>query len=216
MSQSQTINRVAGIVLAGGGSRRMGADKATLPFGPELLLQRVARIVGQVTSPVIVVAAKNQILPTLSPEVIVARDETTGRGPLEGIAAGLRILQNSVPTVDAAFITACDAPLISPTFIQRMIEFLDAQCVVAIPLLENIPQPLVGVYRFDILPVVEAMLAENSLAVRDLLKRIDVNWVPAERMREIDPDLLSLRNLNTPDDYRAALASAGFAEDNLP
>src|SRR5437764_13948831 len=78
-----------GLVLAGGQSTRMGSPKATLPFGPELMLQRVVRLLGSVVRPIIVVAAPGQELPPLPADVIVARDEREQRGPLEGLAAGL-------------------------------------------------------------------------------------------------------------------------------
>ncbi len=64
-----------GVVLCGGKSTRMGTSKALLPFGPETMLQRVVRIVGDVVSPIVVVAAVDQILPDLPPAVIVTRDE---------------------------------------------------------------------------------------------------------------------------------------------
>lgn len=208
------MKHVAGIVLAGGRSRRMGADKAALSFGPETLLQRIARIVGQATSPVVVVAAQNQSLPTLPPEVVVARDQNAGRGPLEGIAAGLRALQKSHPQCEVAFVTTCDAPLLQPPFIQAMIALLDDKHDAAIPIVDEIPQTLAGVYRIGTLAAIESMLGENRLAVHDLLRRIAVNFVPADRLRQVDHELLSLRNVNTPNDFQAALAAAGLAKDN--
>src|SRR5258705_212022 len=77
-----------GIVLCGGKSTRMGASKALLPFGPETMLQRVVRLLETVVSPIVVVAAADQQLPDLPPDVIVSRDEREARGPLEGLRAG--------------------------------------------------------------------------------------------------------------------------------
>src|SRR3954471_1243536 len=79
------------LILCGGKSSRMGRDKATLPFGPELMLQRVVRLLSEVIEPrnLVVVAAPEQRLPPLSPEIVVARDHREGRGPLEGLLAGL-------------------------------------------------------------------------------------------------------------------------------
>jgi len=71
------------IVLCGGKSTRMGTSKAALPFGPESMLQRVVRLLGTVVSPIVVVAARDQVLPGLPEKIIVARDEV---GVLEGIA----------------------------------------------------------------------------------------------------------------------------------
>src|SRR5687768_17249123 len=111
--------RAAGIVLAGGKSTRMGTSKALLPFGDETMLQRVVRILGTVASPVVVVAAGDQQLPHLPADVIVTRDEREGRGPLEGLRAGLRALPAGA---DAAYATSCDVPLLVPGFVEQMIE----------------------------------------------------------------------------------------------
>ena len=110
-----------GIVLCGGRSTRMGAPKATLPFGPETMLQRVVRLLGSVVAPIVAVAAREQELPRLPDDVIVTRDEREQRGPLEGLRAGLRALPDSV---DIAYVTSCDVPLLVPGFVTRMIELL--------------------------------------------------------------------------------------------
>jgi molybdopterin-guanine dinucleotide biosynthesis protein A len=81
-----------GIVLCGGKSTRMGVAKATLPFGPETMLQRVVRLLGTTVSPIAAVAARDQVLPALPHDVIVARDEREAKGPLEGLRAGLAAL----------------------------------------------------------------------------------------------------------------------------
>jgi molybdopterin-guanine dinucleotide biosynthesis protein A len=78
-----------GIVLCGGKSSRMGTSKALLPFGSETMLQRVVRLLGEVVAPIVVVAAVDQALPALPQGTIVTRDEHEGRGPLEGLRAGL-------------------------------------------------------------------------------------------------------------------------------
>src|SRR5262245_66661702 len=82
-------DRVGGIVVCGGHSRRMGRPKDWLPFGTELLLQRVVRTVGEAVEPIVVVAANDQELPPLPSCVEIARDRNRDRGPLEGLAAGL-------------------------------------------------------------------------------------------------------------------------------
>src|SRR5213075_573405 len=96
---------VGGIVLCGGRSRRMGRAKATLPFGPELMLQRVVRLLSEVVEPIVVVAAPGQELPPLAASVQIARDEREGRGPLEGLSAGLAAMAGRA---DAVYATSCD------------------------------------------------------------------------------------------------------------
>src|SRR6476620_11737545 len=100
-----------GIVLCGGLSTRMGSSKALLPFGSETMLQRVVRLLGTVVSPLVVVAAPEQALPDLPAAVTITRDENPGRGPLEGLRAGLKALPTGI---DIAYVTSCDVPLLVP------------------------------------------------------------------------------------------------------
>src|SRR5438477_6955029 len=87
------MTRVGGIVLCGGQSKRMGQPKAWLPFGPERMLPRVVRLLSEVVAPVVVVAAPDQEVPPLPPDVAVVRDAQPQRGPLQGLCAGLEALQ---------------------------------------------------------------------------------------------------------------------------
>src|SRR3982750_1451674 len=64
--------QIGGVILCGGKSSRMGYPKALLPFGPELMLQRMVRLLGEVVSPIVVVAAPEQELPELPPDVLLA------------------------------------------------------------------------------------------------------------------------------------------------
>ena len=59
----------------------MGRPKATLPFGPELMLQRVVRLLATIVHPIVVVAAPGQQLPPLPPQILLARDERTAARP---------------------------------------------------------------------------------------------------------------------------------------
>jgi molybdopterin-guanine dinucleotide biosynthesis protein A len=196
-----------GIVLCGGKSTRMGVPKATLPFGPETMLQRVVRLLGTVVSPVVVVAAQGQPLPKLPDEITVTHDEREQRGPLEGLRAGLKALPNSV---DIAYITSCDVPLLVPGFVVRMIELLGDHDI-AVMEIEGFPHPLSAVYRRDTLPQVEALLAEDRLRPVFLFDTVRTRRVRPEEMTVVDPQLRTLRNLNTRADYLEALSEAGLS-----
>ena len=112
---------VAGIVLCGGRSSRMGTPKAWLPFGGELMLPRVVRILGEAVGPVVVVAAPGQDVPPLPAGVRIVRDDVEGRGPLGGLAAGLAALEG---VADAVYLSSCDVPLLTPAFVARVVELL--------------------------------------------------------------------------------------------
>src|SRR5262245_9059490 len=113
--------RVGGIVLCGGRSSRMGRPKAWLPFRGEFMLPRVVRILGEVVAPIVVVAAPGQDVPPLPSGIEIVRDPEEGRGPLQGLAAGLAALSERV---DAAYLSSCDVPFLRPTFVCRMIDLL--------------------------------------------------------------------------------------------
>ena len=198
-----------GIVLCGGKSTRMGTSKALLPFGPETMLQRVVRILGDVVAPIVVVAAADQALPALPRDVIVTHDEREARGPLEGLRAGLTALPSDV---DAAYVTSCDVPLLVPGFVSEMIRLADGHDI-AVMEIDGFPHPLSAVYRRDVLPQVEALLARDRLRPVFLFEAVRTRRVSPQEMRGVDPDLRTLRNLNTREDYEAALADAGIAAD---
>jgi len=198
-----------GIVLCGGRSTRMGSPKALLPFGAETMLQRVVRLLATVVSPIVVVAALEQSLPALPAEVIVTRDEQDGRGPLEGLRAGLKALP---ATVAIAYVTSCDVPLLVPGFVRHMIDLLTDH-EIAVMEIEGFPHPLSAVYRRTTLPHVEALLAQDRLRPVFLFDAVRTRRVQAAEMTSVDPELLTLRNLNTREDYLEALSNAGLADD---
>ncbi len=138
-----TSLRCAGLVLCGGRSERMGSAKAWLPFGPELLLQRVVCILGEVVSPVVAVAAPGQRLPPLPAGVLIVRDAQEGRGPLEGMLAGVKALDGRA---DAVFVASCDAPLLSSAFVRRVLKSLGDQEIAA-PVVDGFAHPLAAVYQ---------------------------------------------------------------------
>lgn len=198
-----------GIVLCGGKSTRMGSPKALLPFGSETMLQRVVRLLRTVVSPLIVVAAPAQGLPTLPPSVVVTRDEREGRGPLEGLRAGLTALPE---TVEAAYVTSCDVPLLVPAFVGRMID-LAAGYDIAVMEIDGFAHPLSAVYRRRTLRYVEELLAADRLRPAFLFDAVKTRRVQPSEMASADPQLFTLRNLNTPEDYEAALATSRAAGD---
>lgn len=186
-----------GIILCGGESSRMGRAKAWLPFGGEFLLQRVVRVVAGVVRPVVVVAAPGQELPPLPDGIEIVRDSVSARGPLAGLAAGLAALDGRV---DAVYLSSCDVPFLKPEFVRTVIGQLQ-ESAVAVPQIQGYPHPLAGIYRLQVCAVVERMLAENRLRLRDVFNEVPTRFLGAELFEEVN----SLRNVNTPAEYELAL-----------
>jgi molybdopterin-guanine dinucleotide biosynthesis protein A len=204
------LPNVGGIVLCGGKSTRMGAPKLSLPFGNETMLERVVRILGEVVSPIVVVASPNQKLPSLPEEVLKVRDEREERGPMEGLAAGLSAFPSGV---QAAYVSSCDVPLLSPDFVRRIVTSLEHHDM-AIPRDEKYHHPLAAVYRTRLVGTIRALIAEDLMRPYYLLEKCDARVLEVNELREVDPNLDSLRNMNTPEEYQAALKDAGFNSES--
>ena len=202
--------KTAGIVLAGGRSSRMGSPKAALEWHGSTLLRRVTGIVGRgVNGPVVVVRAPGQPLPALGPDVEVTEDPVEGRGPLQGLAAGLEALADRA---EVAFLSSTDVPLLHPYFVARVLAAMDDHSDVVLPVARGYPQPLAAAYRVSLLPTIEELLRADRLKPAFLfdacrVKRLgDEDLLNGSRLAALDPALDSVLNLNEPADYEAALA----------
>jgi molybdenum cofactor guanylyltransferase len=204
------VSTAAGIVLAGGRSSRMGTPKAALEWHGSTLLRRVTGIVARgVDGLVIVVRAPGQALPSLPASVEVVQDAREGRGPLQGLAAGLAALDGRAEVVYAS---STDAPLLHPAFVRRVVGALDDEVDVVLPRAGGFPHPLAAAYRATLWPRVEALLAADRLRPAFLFDecrvlRLDEEALLTDRALAIaDPALDSVLNLNEPADYEAARA----------
>lgn len=192
--------RIGGIVLCGGQSNRMGRPKAWLPFGDELMLPRVVRLLSEVVAPVVVVAAPGQNVPPLPSGIEIVRDAIPGRGPLQGLAAGLEHLRGRA---DAAYLSSCDAPFLRPVFVRRIIDLLGDRAI-CVPEVGGKWHPLAAVYRIEVLEIVHRLLAEDRLQARLLFEEAPTRIASQQELADVDAEFQSLRNLNTSAEYEAA------------
>lgn len=204
-----------GIILAGGLSSRMGQPKAWLALGGRTMLETVVaavdeglRLAGPASPPpLVVVAAAGQRLPPLPAGVMVTHDEVAEQGPLQGMAAGLAALDGRA---EVAYVSSCDAPLLRPAFVARMVALLGGAAI-AVPRVDERYHPLAGVYRLEVLTVIRELLAASRRRPFFLFERVATRVVTADDLRTADPDLVSLRNVNTPEEYRELLATLAGA-----
>jgi molybdopterin-guanine dinucleotide biosynthesis protein A len=193
--------RIGGVVLCGGQSSRMGRPKAWLPFGDEFMLPRVVRLLGETVAPIVVVAAPGQDVPLLPAGIDIVRDAEQGRGPLQGLIAGLEALRGRA---DAAYLSSCDVPFLQPAFVRRLVELL-GDCTICVPEVGGYRHPLAAVYRIDVAATAAKLLAENRLRPAFLFEEVPTRLVQPEELADVDPTFQTLRNLNTPAEYEAAM-----------
>lgn len=183
------------IVLAGGTSRRMKQDKVRLLVGTEPLIQKILKQVEGYFDEVLLSVSKGQTFDFVScPQV---EDEVEGQGPLAGILSGLRAAVH-----DVCVVAACDIPDIDMAFVGRMLEAAKGWEIVVPSSAEGTFEPLLAVYKKSVIPKIEKLLATSNRQVLALfglcktrvLKMSDSSW---------------LKNLNTPEDYRAYLKALG-------
>jgi len=181
----------------------MGESKAWLSFGNEVLLQRIVRRLSSVAEPVVVVRAPGQTLPELPPATLITQDAVEDRGPLQGLAAGLVALRG---TVEVAFVSSTDAPFVDPRVVTRFCELRGTSYDLVVPQALGRRHPLAALYALRVLSEIEPLLAANQLRLLDLLARVRTLEVGEEELTRLDPRLRFLTNVNTKQDYRAALA----------
>ena len=186
----------------------MGTPKATLDWHGATVLARVVGLLARtLDGPVVVVRAPGQRLPSLPLSVEVAEDAQEGRGPLEGLAAGLRALAGRV---DRSYVSSTDVPLLHPAFIRCVVAALGDDLDAAVPRVEGRLHPLAAAYRTTLLPAADALLAADCRRTALLFdgqrtRYLDRRELLADpTLRAADPELLSLRNLNGPADYERA------------
>lgn len=201
---------IAGVVLAGGQSRRMGQPKAALEIGGEPLLRRVVRRLGAALPDVLVVGPAE--LASLVPGVDVIPDTRPAAGPLAGLEAALGYLAGLPGTPHRrAFVVACDMPFVAPPLVRAMVLFAAAEASAAEVVAlrgERGPEPLHAVYGLPVLREVTALLDSGERSMGALLARVRVAEFPAEIAAALDPAGHSAFNANTSEEWAAALALA--------
>jgi molybdopterin-guanine dinucleotide biosynthesis protein A len=202
--------RAAAIVLAGGRSSRMGSPKAALAWHGSTLLRRVTGLVArEVDGPVVVVRAPEQELPEVDGAIEFVADAREGRGPLQGLAAGLAAIDDRAAV---AYVSSTDVPLLHPAFVRRVIGAFSDDVDVVLPEIGGYRQPLAAAYRVGLLDEVEELVASDRLKPAFLFERCrvlrlsDAAMLHDRALARLDPDLGSVSNLNEPSDYERACA----------
>ena len=197
---------IDGFILAGGASSRMGRAKANLLLNGKTFVECAASALSTVAAPerlFVVGNLKENLfdLPILPDECVGAGDEVK-RGAIVGLHAAL-----SNTNASWAAVLACDLPFVTGSLFQTLASFdrNDFDAVVPIQA-DGKRQPLCALYRRETcLPVIETMIRGDDWSLRGLVKRVKTRFVGFEEISDLPRADLFFFNVNTPEDYTAAL-----------
>lgn len=188
------IDDCTAIILAGGDSRRMGRDKATLPFANQPLIQAVIATMRQLF-PVTIVSVRQP-----RPEIDLPQicDTQADGGPLAGLVTAL----SSIAT-PWAFAVACDMPFVSPALIEQLAEHR-AQQQAIVPVVHGQLQPLAAFYSTSCIPLMRASLSLGDKSLSGAISHLNASYVDEAQMLRTDSQLRSFFDLDTPQDWATA------------
>ena len=191
----------------------MGRPKELLEWNGVPLLTHVVQVLAAGTGgPVVVVRAAGQQLPELPGAVAIVEDELPDQGVLAGIASGLRHLAGSV---EVAYASAVDVPLLQPAFVERVCAAVTGDVEIALPTARGHLQPLAAAYRTSLAPLAARLVRESALRPADLfavartLLLDEVALLADAGLRRCDPGLESLVNVNDPGEWERVVTAGG-------
>jgi molybdopterin-guanine dinucleotide biosynthesis protein A len=192
------VAELTGVVLAGGESRRMGRDKASLTVCGRQLLRTVVERLAAVTDEVIVASSRHHREEWPRLPATFVEDETPGGGPLAGLQAGLRAARR-----DHVLLVACDMPFLSLPLLRALRDHRP-ECDAFVPRVGSRWQPLHGIYSRSCLAAIDRLLLQDRASLHELLSAVQTRVVPPHLLRLYDPEGLSFFNLNYPTDCELA------------
>ncbi|MEW6670841.1 MAG: molybdenum cofactor guanylyltransferase [Thermodesulfobacteriota bacterium] len=196
----------SGVILAGGLSTRFsGQDKALISVGQRRILDRIYDVFIELFDEIFLVT--NNPVRYLQWDLNIVSDIYPIRSSLTGIHAGLFYASN--PYV---FFAACDTPFVKKDLIEAIIDRIDPGFDAVIPETSAGLEPLCAVYAKRCLNRIEAHLLQGKLKIQLVFKENRIKKLPERILRQIDPELQSFFNINTPDDLAAAEKLMGRAD----
>ncbi|RLT38780.1 MAG: molybdenum cofactor guanylyltransferase [Chloroflexi bacterium] len=202
-----------GILLAGGRSRRMGHDKASMILDGQSLLQRAATALSAVVEEIVIVGAPGAVLPAVNAPcpLVHVEDPVEGEGPLVGIARGLEAARAPL-----AVVVGVDLPFLQPALLRLLLERLSAGIESGVrwvlPIADERAQPLCSAMARDALTILRARIEAGDRAPMAVADVLHATRLAEEDWRAADPDGLSFLDVDTPEDVAAALAWLGRGE----
>ncbi|KAB2954573.1 molybdenum cofactor guanylyltransferase [Heliorestis acidaminivorans] len=191
---------LSAIILAGGQNKRMGMNKAFLPFGQKVLIEHIMEELAQVTQEIIIVTNEPALYKDI--EATITPDLLPYKNPLCGIHAGLTVSSNHYN-----FIVACDMPFIQKTSIDELLHLSEGYDVI-VPKIGTYLQPLYAVYSKNCIHAIEVTLHKGVGKITDFYNLVKVRYIEEDVLNHWESLDQLFFNVNTPEDYVKAKEKA--------
>ena len=182
------------IILAGGENKRVPVIKGFLEINGRGIIEKNIELLKVIFNKVIISTNNPEIYFYLSVPMI--GDIIEYRGPMTGILSVL-----TMPDVSEVFVTACDMPFINAMLIKYIVDKWEKEYDAVIPIFDDKPQPLLGIYSKRIAKRMEQSIKIGGRSLRRFLQGINVLYINEEEVRGIDPEGRSFININTMEDF---------------
>jgi len=185
------------LLLAGGRSRRMCRDKATLTYGGQPQLERVAELLAKHCIATYLSLRQGQDIPAGGPDVPTIEDEFGEIGPLGGILSAF-----SFKPKDPWLVVACDLPFLTEDTLKNLVHERDPEYLATAyrSAHDGLPEPLCAIYEPSAFrEILRFMEEEKEDCPRKILIQINTKLIDLVDQRALD-------NVNTPEEYKDAAA----------
>ncbi|MBN1572408.1 MAG: molybdenum cofactor guanylyltransferase [Deltaproteobacteria bacterium] len=179
----------------------MGVNKALLVLDGATIIERVIKTIEQILSEIIVVTNDLESFAHLKSGNIpikMVKDIHTGVGALGGLHSGIHHAAE-----DLVFVCACDMPFINPKLVKFIIDAAKG-CDAAVPVIGNNYEPLMAAYSKGCIEGIEKQIGLGEKQIKSFFGDVRLREIAEADLRKIDRDLLSLFNINNPEDLSAA------------
>jgi molybdenum cofactor guanylyltransferase len=194
---------VRGFVLAGGGSRRFGRDKALVEFDGEPLIARLCRVLQAATGASVGIIGDAVKYSSFGVECVA--DRWPGDGPLGGIITALEANESAAPSC-WSLIIGCDMPFLTSQWLRYVAERAAAsQAVVLVPESTYGLEPLCACWRASARPTLTRAFESGVRRVTEAMKQLPMEVLDAADWKRFDNFDRLFWNMNTPADYQEAI-----------
>lgn len=197
---------VSAIVLAGGGSKRMGRNKALLKLGKKTMIETIVDTLKPLFNEIIVVTNNPEEYSMLkNVRFIPDCMEIKEKNSLIGLYSGVLASKNHF-----TFVVPCDMPLLNPSFIQYMLENLGDEDIM-IPYLKGHYQPLHAIYGKGCLKPIKLLLEKENYKIINFFNDVVVTKIEKDIVKKFDPHFKSFLNINTDEEYKTLKTNILFS-----